>query len=458
MMEQNNREIEILEEIKSLILFKEFDALLEYLESLHYIDIADIMDEFDKEEKNTLFELIPIEFASGILEELEPKAFSNLLKDLDDRKKYLILDEMSQDDIVDKLEDLSDARIIEIFKHMDIEDSRMIKKLLAYESDVAGGLMTSEFVSMPEDMSKAEALEYLKTNAPDAETIYYTFVVDNQRKLVGVLSLRDLILAENDTKIVEIMHKNVISVNVYDDQEEVAQVVSKYDLLAVPVVNNFDKIVGIITVDDIIDVIEEEATEDIMKFAGTTENDTSEENTVFENIISSTKARLPWLIITVFGGLVSASIVRHFQGVLNANTVLALFMPLLAGMGGNVGTQSSTITVRNIAVGSIETKDIPITLFHEITVGIIVGIICATVVAIASYILNGELIISLIVGISMTANIITAATIGTVVPLVFKKINVDPAIASAPFISTTVDITSLTIYFSMATFLISKFG
>ncbi len=458
MMEQNNREIEILEEIKSLILFKEFDALLEYLESLHYIDIADIMDEFDKEEKNTLFELIPIEFASGILEELEPKAFSNLLKDLDDRKKYLILDEMSQDDIVDKLEDLSDARIIEIFKHMDIEDSRMIKKLLAYESDVAGGLMTSEFVSMPEDMSKAEALEYLKTNAPDAETIYYTFVVDNQRKLVGVLSLRDLILAENDTKIVEIMHKNVISVNVYDDQEEVAQVVSKYDLLAVPVVNNFDKIVGIITVDDIIDVIEEEATEDIMKFAGTTENDTSEENTVFENIISSTKARLPWLIITVFGGLVSASIVRHFQGVLNANTVLALFMPLLAGMGGNVGTQSSTITVRNIAVGSIETRDIPITLFHEITVGIIVGIICATVVAIASYILNGELIISLIVGISMTANIITAATIGTVVPLVFKKINVDPAIASAPFISTTVDITSLTIYFSMATFLISKFG
>ena len=458
MMEQNNREIEILEEIKSLILFKEFDALLEYLESLHYIDIADIMDEFDKEEKNTLFELIPIEFASGILEELEPKAFSNLLKDLDDRKKYLILDEMSQDDIVDKLEDLSDARIIEIFKHMDIEDSRMIKKLLAYESDVAGGLMTSEFVSMPEDMSKAEALEYLKTNAPDAETIYYTFVVDNQRKLVGVLSLRDLILAENDTKIVDIMHRNVISVNVYDDQEEVAQVVSKYDLLAVPVVNNFDKIVGIITVDDIIDVIEEEATEDIMKFAGTTENDTSEENTVFENIISSTKARLPWLIITVFGGLVSASIVRHFQGVLNANTVLALFMPLLAGMGGNVGTQSSTITVRNIAVGSIETKDIPITLFHEITVGIIVGIICATVVAIASYILNGELIISLIVGISMTANIITAATIGTVVPLVFKKINVDPAIASAPFISTTVDITSLTIYFSMATFLISKFG
>ncbi|MDM8533439.1 magnesium transporter [Clostridiaceae bacterium HSG29] len=458
MMEQNNREIEILEEIKSLIAFKEFDALLEYLESLHYIDIADIMDEFDKEEKNTLFELIPVEFASGILEELEPKAFSNLLKDLDDRKKHLILDEMSQDDIVDKLEDLSDERIIEIFKHMDIEDSRMIKKLLAYESDVAGGLMTGEFISMVEDITKSEALEYLKSNAPDAETIYYTFVVDNQRKLVGVLSLRDLILAENDTKIVEIMHRNVISVNVYDDQEEVAQVVSKYDLLAVPVVNNFDKIVGIITVDDIIDVIEEEATEDIMKFAGTTENDTSEENTVFENIISSTKSRLPWLIITVFGGLLSASIVREFQGVLNANTVLALFMPLLAGMGGNVGTQSSTITVRNIAVGSIETKDIPITLFHEITVGIIVGIICAILVAIASFILNGELIISMIVGISMTANIITAATIGTVVPLVFKKINIDPAVASAPFITTTVDITGLTIYFSMATFLISKFG
>jgi magnesium transporter len=458
MTEQNNMEIEIFEEIKSLIEFKEFDILLEYFDSLHYIDIAEIMDQFSKNEKNIIFELISVEFASGILKETNSKTFSNILKALDDRKKHLILNEMSKDDIVDKLEDLEDERIVEIFKHIDIEDSRMIKKLLTYESDVAGGIMTSDFVVLRKDITKLEALDYLKSNAPDAETIYYTFIIDEQYKLVGVLSLRDLVVAENDAKIEEIMHTNVISVNVYDDQEEVARVVSKYDLLAVPVVNNFDKIVGIITVDDIIDVIEEEATEDIMKFAGTSEFDTDEDNSVFENIISSTKSRLPWLIVTVFGGLLSASIVKEFQGVLNSNTVLALFMPLLAGMGGNVGTQSSTITVRNLAIGSIESKNIPITLFHEVTVGAIVGVICALLVAITSFILHGQLIISLIVGISMTVNIITAATIGTLVPLIFKKINIDPAIASAPFITTTVDITGLTIYFTMATFLITKFG
>lgn len=458
MIEQNIRKTEIYEEIKSLIIFKEFDILKDYLESLHYADIAEVMDDLEKKEKNIIFDLISIEFASEILEEIEPKAFSNLLKDLDENKKYLILDEMSKDDIVDKLEELSNERIIEILKYMDIEDSRTIKKLLSYESDVAGGIMTSDFVVLEEDITKAEALEFLKVNAPEAETIYYTFVIDDQRKLVGVLSLRDLIVSDDETKLENIMHTNVISVNVYDDQEEVAQVVSKYDLLAVPVINNFNKIVGIITVDDIIDVIEEEATEDIMKFAGSSELESIEEKNVFESIKISTKSRLPWLIITVFGGLLSASIVKEFQGVLNANTVLALFMPLLAGMGGNVGTQSSTITVRSIAIGSIEKEDIPITLFHEIAVGLIVGIICAILVAIAAFLLNGELIISLIVGVSMTANILTAATIGTVVPLVFKKVNIDPAVASAPFITTTVDITGLTIYFSMATFLINRFG
>jgi len=265
-------------------------------------------------------------------------------------------------------------------------------------------------------------------------------------------------VANDEILLKDIMYTNVISVNVYDDQEEVAHVVSKYDLLAVPVINNFGKVVGIITVDDIIDVIEEEATEDIYKFVGSSEAESFEEKGVFSSILLSTRARLPWLIITVFGGLISATIVSNFQGVLNANTVLALFMPLLAGMGGNVGTQSSTITVRNLALGTIEGKEIPLTLLHEISVGIIVGIVCAILVAIAAFVLNGQLIISVIVGISMTANIVTAATIGTIVPLIFKKMNIDPAVASAPFITTTVDITGLTIYFSMATYLIKIFG
>jgi magnesium transporter len=457
MNEQNRRE-EILNEVKSLISFKEFDLLTKYIEDLHYADIAEIMDDLTAQEKNIVFERLSIEIISEIFEELEADVFSDLLKDLDESKKRLILDEMAKDDIVDKLEELPNERIIEILKFMDIEDSKIIKKLLAYEPDVAGGIMTSDFVVLEETITKAEALEFLKSNAPDAETIYYIYIIDEQRKLVGVLSLRDLIVANDTIDLKEIMYTNVISVNVYDDQEEVAHVVSKYDLLAVPVINNFGKVVGIITVDDIIDVIEEEATEDIYKFVGSSEAESFEEKGVFSSILLSTRARLPWLIITVFGGLISATIVSRFQGVLNANTVLALFMPLLAGMGGNVGTQSSTITVRNLALGTIEGKEIPLTLLHEISVGVIVGIICAILVAIAAFILNGALIISVIVGISMTANIVTAATIGTIVPLIFKKMNIDPAVASAPFITTTVDITGLTIYFSMATYLIAVFG
>lgn len=457
-MNEENRRDEILNEIQNFIQFDDFNALVEYLESLHYADIAELMDDLDKIEKNIIFDHISIEVASEILEELDPETFSDLLKDLDDRKKQLILDEMAKDDIVDKLEELSNERIIEILKFMDIDDSRMIKKLLSYESDVAGGIMTSDFVVLSANDTKTQALDYLKNNAPDAETIYYVYIIDEHRKLVGVLSLRDLIIAKDDAFIRDLMHRNVISVNVYDDQEEVAHVVSKYDLLAVPVINNFDKVVGIITVDDVIDVIEEEATEDIYKFAGASEIEITEEKSVFKSIFASTRSRLPWLIVTVFGGLLSATVVSRFQGVLDAHTVLALFMPLLAGMGGNVGTQSSTITVRSIALGAIETKDIPITIFHEIAVGIIVGIICAVLVAIASFILNGQLIISVIIGISMTANIVTAATIGTIVPLVFKRLNIDPAVASAPFITTTVDITGLTIYFSMATYLIATFG
>jgi len=457
-MNEQNRRDEILEEVKSLISFKEFNLLTNYIENLHYADIAEIMDDLTAEEKNIVFERLSIVVISEIFEELEANVFSDLLKDLDEKKKRLILDEMAKDDIVDKLEELSNERIIEILKFMDIDDSKIIKKLLAYDPDVAGGIMTSDFVVLEEFITKAEALDFLKNNAPDAETIYYIYIIDEHRKLVGVLSLRDLIIAESEVLLKDMMYTNVISVNVYDDQEKVAHVVSKYDLLAVPVINNFDKVVGIITVDDIIDVIEEEATEDIYKFIGSSEVESFEERGVFSSILLSTKSRLPWLIITVFGGLISATIVSRFQGILDANTVLALFMPLLAGMGGNVGTQSSTITVRNLAIGTIEGKEIPLTLFHEVSVGIIVGIVCALLVAGAAYILNGSLIISVIVGISMTANIITAATIGTIVPLVFKKMNIDPAVASAPFITTTVDITGLTIYFSMATYLITRFG
>lgn len=282
-------------------------------------------------------------------------------------------------------------------------------------------------------------------------------MTDEIDRLVGVISLRELIISAPNRTVDSIMNENIITVNVNEDQEQVARIVSKYDLLAVPVVDNNNVLLGIITIDDVLDIIEEEATEDIFKFAGTSEDEIYEsDTTLFIRVKNSIKSRLPWLIITIFGGILSSRVLASYQETITANASLALFMPLLTGIGGNVGTQSSTITVRNIATHVIEGTGILRTLIHEISVGLAVGLVCSLLVGVATIFLNGNYDIALIVGISMWVNMTAAATIGTIVPLVFKKIGVDPAVASAPFITTTIDVAALSIYFSLATYMLAK--
>ncbi len=242
-----------------------------------------------------------------------------------------------------------------------------------------------------------------------------------QKKLMGVVTLRELIVSKPNRLIEDIMIDNIISVNINMDQEEVAKVFSKYDFLAVPVVDDDEILQGIITIDDIIDVIEEEATEDIMKLAGTSETEEElEEEKVFLSIWLSIKARLPWLIVTIFGGLLSASVVDGYTAELSKNATITLFMPMLAGMGGNVGTQSSTVTVRSLAMGHIQGNEAFKTLFQEIMIGLSVGLICSVIVAFVSFVWKSEMMLSAIVGVAMWANIVTAASIGTVVPLVLN--------------------------------------
>ncbi|MGM0378573.1 MAG: magnesium transporter [Bacillota bacterium] len=457
MYKQYKRISELMIEIDNLIDFREMDKLKEYLNDIHPMDLVDIIKDLNTDKTNIIFDLLDIDKASQILEAVEPDSFVSLIKRLDKRKREIILDHTAKDDIVDILSELNQKRALNVIDDLEIEDSKEVKKLLSYDPEVAGGIMTSDYVYLEENKTKLEAIKYLEKEAPEAETIYYIYIVDNNNKLVGVLSLRELLVAKKETLLKDIMSKNIIHVNVYDDQEEVAHLVSKYDLLAIPVIDDFNKLKGIITVDDIIDVIEDEATEDFMKFAGSSEEIISDKD-IWGSIVSSTKARLPWLIITVFGGLISATVVNRFQGIINTYTLLSLFMPLLAGMGGNVGTQSSTITVRNLAIGQIESKDILKTLAHEVSVGVIVGLVCASLVGFFAFILHEEMILSVIVGVAMMGNIITAATIGTLIPLIFDKLGVDPAVASAPFITTTVDITGLSIYFTLATILLTKLG
>ncbi len=428
----------------------------EYIEELHPADIAEILLELEDENQNKFFSVLSWEQAGRVLEDVDSETFTDLIGILKREHKIEILENMSQDDMVDLLAELTEEKRKEIISLLDLENAKEVRELLFYDEDTAGGIMTKDFVAVKKDITVYQAIEELREIGKDAETIYYVYVIDNDEKLVGVLSLRELIVSKPNNYIEDIMHERVKKVSLNTDQEEVAKMVAKYDLLAIPVVNDNNKIMGIVTVDDIIDVIEEEATEDIYKFAGTSETEYIDEDKILTRIVTSFKSRLPWLLITLFGGLLSAQIIGGFERVLDKNTALALFMPLLAGMGGNVGTQSSTLTVRGIAVGNIYGKEIAKTLIQEFTVGFLVGLVCSIIAGIVAFFIQGEMMLSIVVGTAMWANMITAATIGTLVPLIFKRIGVDPAVASAPFITTTIDITGLSIYFTLTTILLTK--
>jgi len=451
--------VEVLENMEDFLLQNDDEKIREFIESVHPADIAEVLVDLEDDDQIRLFTLLPWDMATDVLEDINSETFSRLIRALPIEQKVIVLDMMSSDDMVDKLGELSEIRQMEIMSFLNDEDADDVKALLVYDEDTAGGIMTKDYISVLQDITCFEAIDVLREEAPDAETIYYVFVTDHQGHLVGVISLRELIVSKPDQLIEEIMSPNIISVNVNEDQEEVAKDVSKYDLLAIPVVDDEDTLLGIITVDDVIDVIEDEATEDILKFVGSSELEDYDDEGLGTKIITSVRSRLPWLIVTVFGGLLSASVISGFQSALSANATLALFIPLLAGMGGNVGTQSSTLTVRNIATGNIDSGDVLKTLVHEIFVGFLVGLACSTLVAIIVLFLeNNNYLMCMIVGLAMWANMITAATIGTLVPLTFKRIGIDPAVASAPFITTTIDIIGLSIYFTLATVLMTNLG
>ncbi len=435
-----------------------FIELNAYLEEIHSADIVEIIMELEDNNRKKLISVLSWDKISDVLEEVETPVFINLLSAFTKDQKRMILEEMGQDDVVDLIASLDDASQKELLSLMNREEASELEELLVYDEDTAGGIMTKDYITVKKDISVYQAIEEVRVQATEAETVYYVYVVDHTERLVGVLSLRELIVTKTNKIIEEIMQEQVIQVNVGTDQEEVAKMVAKYNLIAIPVVDNNNVIKGIITVDDIIDVIEEEATEDIYRFAGTNEGEYKIEDSFPKRIWSSVSSRLPWLIVTVFGGLLTAKIIGGFEATLNRNTAIAYFIPLLAGMGGNVGTQSSTLTVRGLATGTIDGREVLKIVFHEFSVGFSVGLVCSLIVAFMTYILNGEMILSLIIGVSMWANMITAATIGTLVPLVFKRVGVDPAVASAPFISTTIDITGISIYFTLTTILMNQFN
>ncbi len=432
--------------IKSYLSRGEKNKLMQFAQDNHPADMATIQEHLEREERSHFFSIISPERAALILPEMEPILRKELLWEMEETTISRILEKMSSHNATDILEELPEKWRQQLLDLMKQEKAEDIDELLGYKENTAGRIMIPDFFSLNSEMRVAEAIDELrKTNIHDIPYVYIT----NDGYLIGVLSLRNLIAAAPDTKLSKIANKDIVRVTVEVDQEEVANLVRKYDLRAIPVVDLTNKLVGIVTIDDILDIVTEEASKDIYYMAGI-----KEDGLLHHSISTATRLRLPWLVICLFGGMVAAGVIGAFEETIAAVAILVAFMPAIMAMGGNIGTQSSTIVTRGLATGSIDTRGAWKLLWRELCVGLSIGAICGVVVGVIAQIWKGTPHLGIVVGASMAATIVVAAILGAFFPIFFQRIGVDPAIASGPAITTFKDITGLLIYFGIATLII----
>ncbi|MDO9465382.1 MAG: magnesium transporter [bacterium] len=419
--------------------------LQRFLNKLHTADVADVISHLEAEEGQKILNMLKPEVTAEVLNEVDSVLAKKLVQAMSPIRLSKMLDTMPPDNAADILQYLPEGEHLKVLAQMTEEEAaEEVAELIQYDKDTAGGIMTTEFVSFHEDATVADTLEYLRKDM-DVEAGYYIYTTDREDHLRGVVTLKKLIMADPDKRLKNVMISDIISVKPDSDQEYVANLVAKYDLLAVPVTDASNRLLGIITVDDIIDVIREEATEDVYKSVGTTEDEL-----LTKSSFNVAKIRLPWLITTLLGGLICVLVVSRFKFVLEQVIALAFFMPIIAAMGGNIGIQSSTIVVRGLATGIIDTKKVWKMLFREVRIGAIMGLACGAVVGTVGVLWQRQLVLGLVLFVSMFMAIIVAAAIGAIIPLVFNKFNIDPAIATGPFVTTANDITGMLIYFSLA--------
>ncbi|MBF1992034.1 magnesium transporter [Staphylococcus schleiferi] len=434
--------------LDDLIAKENIDGFREEFLALHSYEQSEYFEVSDDDLRQKMYRYLSPDEVAEFFESLEidEEEYEDLFEEMNAAYASKVFEHMSYDNAVDILNQLSKKKIASLLMLMNREDAKEIKALLHYDEDTAGGIMTTEFISLTINTPVHEALMRVKEQAPDAETIYVIFVVDEEKKLVGVLSLRDLIIAENDTYIEDIMNERVISANVADDQEDVAQTMRDYDFIAMPVLDYQNHLLGIITIDDIVDVMDEEASEDYSRLAGVSDIDSTD-----DSIFQTALKRLPWLLILTVLGMITASILGSFEETLEKVALLAAFIPIISGMSGNSGTQSLAVAVRNISTGDIKEKSKFKLALRESGSGFLTGITCATSLYFIIIILYGQPYLALIVGTSLTIAMTVGTTIGSVIPLVMNRIGIDPAVASGPFITTINDIVSMLIYFGLAT-------
>ncbi|MCB2289821.1 magnesium transporter [Clostridium sp. CS001] len=393
-----------------------------------------------------------------LFQKLSPNVIADIIDEADDEEKYdlllihsqiiqkKIINEMSSDELVDLLESVSENEAKSIMIKMNKEDVDEVKELLTYPADSAGGIMATEFISVKESMTIGDTLIYLQKEAPEAETSYYIYVVDENDILKGVISLRDIVISSFDVKVFDIMNNNAMTIPVDMDREEVGHIFEKYGFLIMPVVNEDMQILGIVTADDIIEILSDEHTEDLYRLAGL-----KEDEKVAGSLKSAINSRLPWLFVNLITAILAAATVGFFEGTIQKVVALATFMPIVAGMGGNAGTQTLTIIIRSIALGEIDSKNSKKILLKEFGVGLCTGLAVGAAVAFLGYLWESNIVFGIVIGASMVLNMVAATISGFAVPVILKKMDIDPALASAVFVTTVTDVLGFFFFLGLAT-------
>ena len=458
MLELEEERRELVEKIEEYFERKQYPQLRDLLLPLEAADIATICNDLD-ERVPIMFRLLPKELAAEVFVELDSDEQELLIQGFSNTELKEVLDELYLDDTVDIVEEMPANVVKRILKHSDPEMRKSINEILKYPDDSTGSIMTTEFVDLKEDMTVEAALKRIRRTGPDKETINVCYVIDDGRHLIGLLSIRTLLLADDDDIIGDIMERNFISVQTLDDQESTARALSKYDFLALPVVDTENRLVGIVTVDDAMDVLQEEVTEDIEKMAAILPSDKPYLKT---GPLETWKARTPWLLVLMLSATFTGIILTHFESALASCAILTSFIPMLSGTGGNSGTQASTAVIRALSLGEVRFSDLVRVLWKEFRVSICCGLCLAAANFIKMMLVDRWLLhnptvtptVALVVCATLIGTVMVAKLVGCSLPILAEKVGFDPAVMASPFISTIVDSLSLLIYFQFASLIL----
>lgn len=438
--------------MENVLFFLKNNQLAKLKESLmeeNPVDIAELFEDLTKEQSLKIFRILPKDTSAEVFSYLSSEKQQEIVENITDEEIRHIIDEMFIDDTVDFIEEMPANVVDKILQNTSPDTRKLINQFLKYPENSAGSVMTVEYVSLKSDMNIGQALNHIKKVGIDNETIDICYIIDNQRKLVGFISLKSLIFLDDILPLVDAMETNVISAITTDDQEFIASQFRKYDLTSMPVVDNEGRLVGIITIDDVVDVIDQENTEDFQKMAAMNPSD---EEYLKESVFSLAKHRIIWLLILMISATATGTIIRRYEEVLQSVVILAAFIPMLMDTGGNAGSQSSTLIIRGIALGEIQLKDIGKILWKEFRVSLIVGITLAAVNFLRIYYIDrAGLTISLVVCASLLFTVVIAKVVGGVLPIMAKAFKLDPAIMASPLITTIVDACALVVYFGLST-------